>query len=66
MTSARPDPAELHAVSVQVEQAVADVIRAVGRAASAGIIIDDEIAEAVAVVTSWAAWVTRHAVEAQR
>jgi hypothetical protein len=57
----RPDPAELHAVAAAAERAVTGLARVVGRAAGAGLIIDDEIVVAVATITSWAAWVAKYA-----
>jgi len=64
--TARPGPAELHAVALQVEQATTDLSRAVGAAASAGIIIDDELVVAVATVTSWSGWLGERAAAAER
>jgi hypothetical protein len=59
--TARPDPAELHAVAAAAERAATGLARAVGRAAGAGITIDDEIVVAVATITSWASWVAKRA-----
>jgi len=56
-----PDPDELHAVAAAAERAATGLARVVGRAAGAGITIDDEIVECVATVTSWASWVAKHA-----
>ncbi|HEV8650259.1 MAG TPA: hypothetical protein VG276_12830 [Actinomycetes bacterium] len=56
MSARPPDPAELHVVAARADLAATDLARVVGSAASAGIIIDDEITIAVATITSWAAW----------
>jgi len=60
-----PDPAELHAVAAAAERAATGLARVVGRAAGAGIVVDDEIAVAVATVTSWASWVAKRAAAAE-
>jgi len=62
--TARPATAELHAVALAAEQATTDLARAVGRAASAGVIIDDEVQIAVATLTSWSAWLAARAAAA--
>jgi len=59
--SARPGPAELHAVALQVEQVATDLSRAVGAVASAGIVVDDEVTIAVATLTSWSSWLGERA-----
>jgi len=61
-----PDLAELHAVAVAAERAATGLARVVGRASGAGIVIDDEIVVVVATITSWAAWVAKHADAAER
>jgi hypothetical protein len=61
----RPDPAELHAVAAAAERAATGLARVVGRAAGAGLVVDDEIVVAVATITSWAAWVAKHAAAAE-
>ncbi|HEV8647936.1 MAG TPA: hypothetical protein VG276_00695 [Actinomycetes bacterium] len=55
-----PDPAELRAVAA-AERAATGLARAVGRAAGAGIVIDDEIVVAVATITSWSSWLGKRA-----
>jgi len=59
----RPDPAELHAVAAAAERAATGLARVVGRAAGAGIVVDDEIV--VATITSWASWVAKRAAAAE-
>jgi len=61
----RPDPAELHAVAAAAERAATGLARVVGRAAGAGLVIDDEIVVAVATITSWASWVAKRAAAAR-
>ncbi len=61
----RPDPAELHAVAAAAERAATGLARVVGRAAGAGLVIDDEIVVAVATITSWASWVAKRAATAR-
>jgi len=63
--SRRPDPAELHAVAVAAERAATGLARVVGRAAGAGITIDDEIVVAVATLTSWSSWLAARAAAAE-
>jgi hypothetical protein len=48
--------AEVYAVGLQAEQVSIDLARVVGAAASAGVVIDDEVTIAVATLTSWSAW----------
>jgi hypothetical protein len=57
-------PAELHLAAVRAEDAATALARAVGAATTAGLIVDDEITECTATVTSWAAWVTATAAAA--
>lgn len=56
-----PDPAELHAVAAAAERTATGLARVVGRAAGAGIVIDDEIVVAVATITSWSSWLGKRA-----
>jgi hypothetical protein len=57
--------AGLHRAAVQAEAAAVVLARAVGGCASAGFTIDDEITRAVALITSWAAWVKRESAAKQ-
>jgi len=63
--SRRPDPAELRAAAAAAEDAALRLARAVGRAASAGLLIDDEVTVCTATVTSWAAWLAARAAAAE-
>ena len=57
----RPDPAELRAAAAAAEGAALALARAVGAAANAGLVVDSEITECTATVTSWASWVAARA-----
>jgi hypothetical protein len=61
---ARPDPGELRSVAVLARAAAEDLAHAVAAARTAGVVVDDEIFECSAAVTSWAAWLDARATQA--
>jgi hypothetical protein len=61
----KPTAAELHAAAVQASAAATALARAVGAATTAGLVVDDEITECTATVTSWASWIAARAAAAQ-
>jgi hypothetical protein len=48
--------AEVAAVGRHADRATTDLARVVGAAVSAGITVDDEVFEAVALLASWSSW----------
>jgi hypothetical protein len=61
----KPTAADLHAAAVQADAAVTALARAIRAAATAGLIVDDEITECAATLTSWASWVVARAAACQ-
>jgi hypothetical protein len=55
------DPAALRFAAVLAQDAAVTLSRAAGAVQEAGLVVDDEIVAATALVTSWAAWVERTA-----
>ncbi len=60
----KPNPAEWHHVATLADDAAVGLARAT-RAAAAVVTVDDEILQAVALVTSWAAWLGKRAAAAE-
>jgi hypothetical protein len=55
------DPAALRFAAVLATDAATTLSRAVGAVQEAGLVADDEIVAATALVTSWAAWIEQTA-----
>jgi hypothetical protein len=55
------DPAALRFAAVLATDAATTLSRAVGAVQDAGLVADDEIVAATALVTSWAAWIEQTA-----
>jgi hypothetical protein len=66
MRAERPSPGELRSVAVLARATAEDLARAVAVARTAGVIVDDEIYQCSAAVTSWAAWLDTYAQQADR
>jgi hypothetical protein len=56
----KPNPAEWRHVAALADDAAVSLARAAG-AATAVVNVDDEILQAVALVTSWSAWLGKRA-----
>jgi hypothetical protein len=61
-----PDPTELHLAAVYARDAAEAFARAVAAARTAGVVVDDEVFECSATVTSWATWLGAYARQADR
>jgi hypothetical protein len=57
----KPTAADLHAAAVHANAAATALARAIGAATTAGLVVDDEITQCAATLTSWASWVTARA-----
>jgi hypothetical protein len=62
-STARPDPVLLRIVAADATAAAETLSRVITKAVTAGLVVDAEVFECSATLTSWAAWVAASAAQ---